>query len=63
MAKVQRGLYSDETADDFMDAPRLYFNFLRPHMSLDGHTPAQAAGIELNLSNNRWMSMIELAKS
>jgi len=28
-------------------------------MALHGQTPAQAAGIELNLGNNRWMSMIE----
>ena len=32
---------------------------LRPHMSLHGMTPTQAAGIELNLGDNRWMSMTE----
>ena len=58
-SKVQRGLYSDETAEDFMEASRVYYNFLRPHMALHGMTPAQAAGIELNLGDNRWMSMIE----
>ena len=58
-SKVQRGLYSDETAEEFMDASRVYYNFLRPHMALHGKTPAQAAGIELNLGTNRWMSMIE----
>ena len=62
-SKVQRGLYSDETAEEFMDASRVYYNFLRPHMSLHGMTPAQAAGIDLNLGTNRWMSMIELANS
>lgn len=62
-SKVQRGLYSDETTEDFMEASRVYYNFLRPHMSLDGRTPAQAAGIELNLGTNRWMSIIELANS
>ena len=58
-AKVQRGLYSDETAEKFMDASRVYYNYLRPHMALDCRTPVQAAGIELNLGTNRWMSMIE----
>jgi len=28
-------------------------------MSLDGLTPAEAAGINLSLGRNRWMSMIE----
>ncbi len=58
-AKVMRGLYSDETAENFMDASRVYYNYLRPHMALDGKTPAEAAGINLNLKGNRWMKMIE----
>lgn len=58
-SKVQRGLYSDETAEEFMEASRVFYNFLRPHMALHGMTPAQAAGIDLNLGDNRWMSMIE----
>ena len=39
----------------------LFYNFLRPHMALNGQTPAQAAGIDLRLEGNRWMALIREA--
>ncbi len=32
-------------------------------MALDGQTPAEAAGIDLNLEGNRWMQLIRAAKA
>jgi len=43
------GMKGDETAEDLMNWFRAYYNFIRPHMSLDGKTPAEASGIDLNL--------------
>lgn len=43
-----------------MTAFQLYYNFLRPHMSLDNRTPAQEAGINLDLKN-RWATLIRYA--
>lgn len=37
---------------------RVYYNFLRKHTTLDWKTPAQAAGIELQLGRNRWLSIL-----
>jgi transposase-like protein len=55
--KVMRGLKSIQTAQNFIDAHRAYYNFIRPHSAL-GMTPAQAAGIDLNLGQNRWLSLL-----
>ena len=52
-----RGLDSDETA--FIDGFRIYYNFIRPHMALGGLTPAEKAGINLQLGQNRWLSLIK----
>jgi len=56
--KVLRGFDSDSTASDRMQGYRTYYNFLRPHMALNGQTPAQAANLELDLNGNRWKSLI-----
>ena len=39
----------------------IHYNFVRPHMGLDGDTPAQRAGIDLELGINKWLSLIKLA--
>jgi putative transposase len=56
--KVMRGFDTDPTANETMQGYRLYYNFIRPHMALNGLTPAQAANLELGLGQNRWKSMI-----
>ena len=56
--KVMRGFDTDPTANETMQGYRLYYNFIRPHMALDGQTPAQAANLDLQLGQNRWKSMI-----
>ena len=58
---VMRGLDRDETAQIIADGMRIHHNFIRPHMSLDGKTPAQIAGLDLQLEGIRWKVLIEKA--
>ena len=55
-----RGLDEEATAQTMMDGMRIYYNFLRPHMALDGKTPAQQAKIDVDSSQN-WLSLIKKA--
>jgi len=54
----QRGL---ETAQRMMDGLRIYYNFMRPHMTLDGKTPAQKAKIVSYSKKENWASLIKKA--
>ena len=49
--KPLRGLKSEETAKIWLDGWFVYYNFLRPHLSLKGKTPAEDCGIELKIEN------------
>jgi putative transposase len=44
--KVQRGWKTPKSV--LAEGNRLQYNFVKPHMALDGKTPANAAGIEVN---------------
>jgi len=57
--KVMRGLKGEETGKIIVDGLKNYYNFLRPHMGLDGETPSKMAGIDLELGRNRWQSIIK----
>jgi transposase-like protein len=57
--KIMRGLDDMETAQTMMDGMRIYYNFMRPHMALNGKTPAQKANIESDEA--KWMSLIKKA--
>jgi putative transposase len=58
--KPKRGLGNDKSAQEFADGQRIYHNFLRPHTGLpNGITPAQAAGIDLKLGDNKIKALIE----
>ena len=56
---TMRGLDNDDSAQAMIDAIRLNYNFARPHMALAGLTPAQAAGLDLQLNGNRWLQLIK----
>jgi len=60
--KVMRGLGNDETAQKMIEGNRIYYNYLRPHQSLEGKTPAEKAGIDLQLEGNKWEDLIRRAK-
>ena len=55
--KVMRGLKDKETASTVMDGQRIYYNFIRPHMALNGKTPAETAGVA-KLQQNKWSDLI-----
>lgn len=61
--KVMRGFKSPETAKLMAEAFRTYYNFLRTHQALNGLTPSQMAGIDLNLGQNKMLGLLELANS
>jgi hypothetical protein len=50
---VMRGLDNPDAAQELIDAMRIHYNFIRPHQALKGQTPAEVAGINLNLGENR----------
>jgi transposase-like protein len=57
--KVMRGLDQEASAQTMMDGLRIYYNFMRPHMALNGKTPAQKANIETD--RVEWMPLIKKA--
>jgi putative transposase len=59
--KVMRGMQNDETAKILMSGFRDYYNFLRPHMGIEDKTPAEAAGINLELGRMRIKNLIKQA--
>ena len=59
--KVMRGTYSPETAQEIIDGERFYYNFIKPHMSLDGMTPAQICNLPIPTDDNPWLSYLKSA--
>jgi len=59
--KVMRGLKTERTAQIFHNGVKDYYNFIRPHQGLKGKTPAEMAGIDLNLGENRWLSLLRMS--
>jgi hypothetical protein len=58
--KTNRGLGNDKSAQEFVDGQRIYHNFCRPHTGLPNEiTPAQAAGIDLDLGENKIQDLIQ----
>ena len=57
--KARRGLGNDESAQTFSELLKINHNFVKPHQGLDGKTPAQAANIELNLGDNKYLDLIK----
>ncbi|AIC16144.1 transposase [Nitrososphaera viennensis] len=57
--KVQRGWKTIKTP--LAEGNRIQYNFVKPHMAIDGKTPAQAAGIGTE-GKDKWMELIRNAK-
>ncbi|MGI0013200.1 MAG: IS6 family transposase [Nitrososphaera sp.] len=56
--KVQRGWKSAKTP--LAEGQRIQYNFVKPHMALDGKTPAAIAGIGI-ADKNKWLAMLKAA--
>ncbi|MGA7899475.1 MAG: DDE-type integrase/transposase/recombinase [Nitrososphaeraceae archaeon] len=57
-AKVMRGLKNTDTS--VLTGYQIYHNYFRPHMALDGKTPAEKCGIEIG-GQNKWITVIRNA--
>ena len=59
--KVVRSFDSAIGAEAFAAGMQTYYNYIRPHQGIGGLTPAQLANIPINLTGNRWETMIGLS--
>lgn len=57
--KVVRAFKNPETAKKILDGWQIYYNYIRPHQTLNGLTPAEASGLKLDLGRNKWLGLIE----
>lgn len=57
--KTMRCIKSLETGQNWLDGALIHYNFVRRHVTL-GRTPAEAAGLKLNLGRNAWLGLITL---
>jgi len=59
--KIMRGLGNNGSSEQIVDGFKIYYNFVRPHMGLNGRTPAEVANVPLRLGENKWMSLIKMS--
>jgi putative transposase len=57
--KVQRGWKSYDTS--IAEGKRIQYNFVKPHQTLEGKTPAEASGIKI-AEKNKWLALIQNAR-
>ena len=58
--KVTRNLKSE--GSPILTGMQIFHNYVRPHMGLNGQTPADKAGIEVK-GNDKWLTLIQNASS
>jgi putative transposase len=58
--KVMRSLKTADTP--IIAGLQIFHNYVRPHMALDGRTPADLAGIDIQ-GENKWLTLIQNAAS
>ena len=56
--KIVRGIKKKESV--LINGYQMYHNYLRPHMGLDGKTPAEVCGIKIE-GDNIWLTLIQNA--
>lgn len=56
--KVVRGIKTKDSV--LIHGYQMYHNYLRPHMGLDGKTPAEACGVKIE-GDNKWLTLIQNA--
>jgi transposase-like protein len=59
--KVMRHLKKAHSAEKVFKGFRAYYNYLRPHMALENHTPAEMAAVPIQLGTNLWLDLIRQA--
>jgi hypothetical protein len=53
-----RGLKKKDTP--ILQGVQIYHNYIKPHMGLNGKTPADACGISIE-GENKWLTLIQNA--
>lgn len=56
--RVTRNL--KKTDSSILTGMQIFHNYIRPHMGLDGKTPAELAGITVE-GENKWLTLIQNA--
>jgi transposase-like protein len=56
--KTMRGLKTTDTP--ILKGYQIFHNYIRPHEALDGKTPAEACGIQIE-GKNKWLTLIQNA--
>ncbi|MCL4389204.1 DDE-type integrase/transposase/recombinase [Candidatus Marsarchaeota archaeon] len=59
--KVIRGQKNEKGAERYIENWKTYYNYIKPHMTFNGLTPSQVAGISIGNERNRWLSLIKLS--
>jgi len=54
--KTQRGI--KDAYSPFIRGHQLYYNYIKPHESLYGKTPAEIANITIDLGKNKWKTLL-----
>jgi transposase-like protein len=57
--KTMRAVKKSDTP--VIDGHKLYYNFIKPHEAIDGKTPAEQAGINIEGDENKWMNLLQKA--
>ncbi|MGB6463045.1 MAG: integrase core domain-containing protein [Nitrosotalea sp.] len=58
--RIMHGMDHAESAQRLIDAYRIHYNFVREHGSIK-NTPAEKAGIKLDLGENKIENLIKMA--
>jgi hypothetical protein len=56
--KVMHHLKKVNSADKVFKDFRAYYDYVGPHMAVDGHTPAEMGAVPIQLGTNRWLDLI-----
>jgi len=60
---IRSGFKDFDGARNFMNLRKMIYNFVNPHQELQERTPAEEAGIDLELERNKLLSLIKFARS
>ena len=52
-------IFTEKKQPQTLQNLKINHNFVKPHEDLDGKTPAESAGIDLNLGENKYLDLIK----
>ncbi len=57
---VMLAMGNNRSTQEIIDGYRVWYNFIRPYIALNGKTPAEVAKLT-ELEGNRWLQLIQQA--